>query len=38
MGKDFQAVDPGESYAGAYLDYVKSTVETHMLADLERLE
>ncbi|MBO8169026.1 MAG: hypothetical protein H0Z35_07575 [Thermoanaerobacteraceae bacterium] len=38
LGKDFEAVDPRESYAGEYLDYVRSTVETHMLADLERLE
>jgi len=37
LGDDFEAVSPRESYPGEYFDYLKSTVETHMFNDLERL-
>jgi len=37
LGADFEAVSPRETYPGEYLDYVKSTVETHMFNDLDRV-
>lgn len=36
--KNLEGVDPRESYAGEYLDYLNSIVETHMFADAEWME
>jgi len=33
LGKDLEPIDPRETYAGEYLNYVRSTVETHMFID-----
>lgn len=38
LGEDFEAFKPRETYDGEYLDYINSTVETHLFKDLDQLE
>lgn len=38
LGRDLTSFDPRETYEGEYLEYVQSTVDTHMFANEDLLE